>query len=109
MPESVVQQVLQAVQSHTWIQRVEHQIIGKVAKLRLFLAENRFVAIYYNAQTGSTSYAYIEGEDRLFGANLDRQSSCLLKIFFSDLDLACFDVQLKHIADQHLRPQQRII
>ncbi len=71
MPESVVQQVLQAVKSHSWIQRVEHQIIGKVAKLRLFLADDRFVVIYYNynAQTGSTSYAYIEGEDRLFGAN----------------------------------------
>jgi hypothetical protein len=69
MPESFVQQVLQAVKSHFWIQRVEHQIIGKVAKLRLLLADDRFVAIYYNAQTSSTSYAYIEDGDRLFGAN----------------------------------------
>lgn len=50
MTESYVQQVLQAVQSHPWIQHVEHQIIEKVAKLRLFLTEDRFVAIYYNAR-----------------------------------------------------------
>jgi hypothetical protein len=36
-----------------------------VARLRLFLADDRFVAVYYNAQTGSISYAYIEGEQRL--------------------------------------------
>ena len=46
-----------------------HQVLGRVARLRLFLADDRFVAVYYNAQTGSISYAYIEGEQRLLGAN----------------------------------------
>lgn len=69
MPELLVQQVLQAVQTHPWIRRVEYQVVGKVARLRLFLADDRFVAVYYNAQTGSISYAYIEGEQRLLGAN----------------------------------------
>ena len=69
MPERLIQQVLQAVQTRSWIRRVEHQMVGKVARLRLFLADDRFVAVYYNAQTGSISYAYIEGEQRLLGAN----------------------------------------
>lgn len=69
MPEPLVQEVLQAAQARPWIKRVEHQVVGKVARLRLFLAEDRFVAVYYNAQTGSISYAYIEGEQRLLGAN----------------------------------------
>ena len=69
MPELLVQQILQAVQTRPWIRRVEHQVLGRVARLRLFLADDRFVAVYYNAQTGSISYAYIEGEQRLLGAN----------------------------------------
>ena len=69
MPELLVQQVLQAVQTRPWIRRVEHQVVGKVARLWLFLADGRFVAVYYNAQTGSISYSYVEGEQRLLGAN----------------------------------------
>ena len=60
MPELLVQQILQAVQTRPWIRRVEPQVVGKVARLRLFLADDRFVAVYYNAQTGSISYAYME-------------------------------------------------
>ncbi|MBI2676180.1 MAG: hypothetical protein HYX24_06995 [Candidatus Aenigmarchaeota archaeon] len=69
MPESFVQQVLREAQSYAWIQRIERQTVGKVARLRLFLDKNRFIAVYYNGQTGSISYAYIENEQRLFGAN----------------------------------------
>jgi hypothetical protein len=43
MPELLVQQVLQAAQTYPWIRRVEHQVVGKVARLRLFLADDRFV------------------------------------------------------------------
>ena len=69
MPDSFIQNVLKSGQARPWIRRIEHQKVGKVARLRLFLRKNRFVAIYYNAGTGSTSYAYIEGDQRLFGAN----------------------------------------
>lgn len=35
-------------------------MVGRVARLRLYLADDRFVAVYYNDETGSISYAYIE-------------------------------------------------
>jgi hypothetical protein len=69
MPEKFLSEVLQAAQSRNWISRIEQSITGKVARLRLFLDEKRFIAVYHNAETGSISYAYIEGEKRLFGAN----------------------------------------
>ena len=69
MPDLFIQSVLKSGQARQWIRCIEHQKVGKVARLRLFLSKNRFVAIYYNAGTGSTSYAYIEGHQPLFGAN----------------------------------------
>lgn len=45
MPELLIQQVLQAVQTRSWIRRVEHRVVGKVARVRLFLADDRFVAV----------------------------------------------------------------
>ena len=69
MLDSFIRQVRRSAQARPWIQRIEHQKIGKVARLRLYLGEDRFVAVYYNARTKSTSYAYVEGDQRLFGAN----------------------------------------
>ncbi|MBI3659974.1 hypothetical protein HY230_05825 [Candidatus Acetothermia bacterium] len=69
MPEEFIAEVLEASKSHHWIQRVEQRVTGKVARLRLFLTEDRFIAVYHNAETGSISYAYVEKEKRLFGAN----------------------------------------
>jgi hypothetical protein len=60
MPETFIRQVLQAAQARLWIKRIESQMVGRVARLRLYLADDRFVAVYYNDETGSISYAYIE-------------------------------------------------
>lgn len=69
MPESFIKEVLEAVRTRTWIRHTNHEITGKAAKLRLHLDDERFVAVYYNSETGSISFAYIEKEKRLFGAN----------------------------------------
>jgi len=69
MPETFIKRVLGASKSHAWIKSVEQQHTGKVAKLKLVLGDDQFVAVFYNSHTGSTSYAYIERGVRLFGAN----------------------------------------
>lgn len=69
MPESFLTQALQAAQSLSWVTHIEHQTSGRVVRLKLFLDSESFVAVYYNADTGSTSYALVEQGQRLFGAN----------------------------------------
>lgn len=68
MPKRFIADLLSVVNSFPWIKRADPQITGKVAKMRLWL-NSEFIDVYYNAQTGSTSYAYIQGDQRLFGAN----------------------------------------
>lgn len=41
-------------------------------KIRLEITLKDYVDVVYNADTGSTSYAYISNEKRLFGANTAR-------------------------------------
>lgn len=69
MPEHFLKQALQAVKPFRWIRNTEHQITGVIVRLKLFLNNESFVSVYYNANTGSTSYAYVENNERLFGAN----------------------------------------
>ncbi|MDI6859010.1 MAG: hypothetical protein QMC85_00785 [Methanocellales archaeon] len=38
-------------------------------KIRLHIEED-FVDVTFNAETGKTSYAYIRGDERIFGANM---------------------------------------
>ena len=41
-------------------------------KIRLEIAQNDYVDVVYNSDTGSTSYTYISDGKRLFGANTAR-------------------------------------
>ncbi|MFQ5793701.1 MAG: hypothetical protein ACE5JP_01460 [Candidatus Bipolaricaulia bacterium] len=68
MPEVFIAEVKEVIHAFPWIERVDSEAVGRVARLRLWIDEN-FVDIYHNTQTGSTSYAYIVQGDRLFGAN----------------------------------------
>jgi len=68
MPDQFIADALSAAKAFPWIKRVDPKKMGKVARLRLWLNSD-FIDVYYNAQTGSTSYAYIQGDQRLFGAN----------------------------------------
>ena len=68
MPEGFIREILEAGRSFTWIKRIDSKTIGKVARARLWL-NDEFVEVYYNAQTNSTSFAYIERGGRMFGAN----------------------------------------
>jgi len=69
MSEMFLEQLTKAAQSHPWIRNIEIHTAGKVVRARLGILREAFVDVYYNAQTGSTSYAYIEEGQRKFGAN----------------------------------------
>lgn len=68
MPEEFLRKVLQEARSFSWVRRIESRTIGRIARARLWL-NAEFVEVYYNAQTGSTSFAYIQEGKRAFGAN----------------------------------------
>ena len=42
-----------------------------VLKGRVFLKKDRFLQVYFNEQTGTTAFALIEGEKRLWGIDFD--------------------------------------
>jgi len=60
--------VIKTAETFKWIKRITTAPEGKVVRIRLCINES-FVNIYYNAVTGTTSYAYIESNKRIFGAN----------------------------------------
>jgi hypothetical protein len=69
MLRDFVEQVRQAARAYPWIVRIEARTEGRVARMRLHVRARVFVDIYYNAETGSVSFAYIERGQRRFGAN----------------------------------------
>lgn len=68
MSDQLIADILSTSRTFAWIKRADPKKAGKVTRIRLWLNAD-FVDVYHNAQTGSTSYAYIEGGQRLFGAN----------------------------------------
>lgn len=69
MSETFLEQLTNAARSRPWIQNVEIHTAGKVVRARLGMFREAFVDVYYNRQTGSVSYAYIEGGQRKLGVN----------------------------------------
>ena len=68
MPEDFLRQILEAARLFPWIRRVDSRIVGRVVRARLWL-DSEFVEVYYNAETKSISFAYIQEGERIFGAN----------------------------------------
>lgn len=68
-PAEFLERVRQAASAYSWITALDAHIVGQVARARLRLKPKAFIDVYYNAQTGSISFAYIERGHRLFGAN----------------------------------------
>lgn len=40
-----------------------------IVKSRIFLADSSFIEVYYNSENGKTSFALIENNKRIFGAD----------------------------------------
>jgi hypothetical protein len=68
-PAEFLERVRQAASAYSWITTMELRSLGQVARARLKLKRGAYVDVYYNAQTGSISFAYIERGRRRFGAN----------------------------------------
>lgn len=62
-----LQQVQQAARNYSWVAQIETRSEGQVARARLRVRRGAFVDIY--RETGSVSFAYIEGGQRRFGVN----------------------------------------
>jgi hypothetical protein len=60
--------VFKTAKTFKWVKMITTAPEGTVANVRLGINQS-FVDIYYNAVTGTTSYAYIESNKRVFGAN----------------------------------------
>lgn len=68
MPKRFVNEVREVAKKFAWIKRINSRIVGKVARIRLWINDS-FKDVYYNSELGTTSYAYVENEKRIFGAN----------------------------------------
>ena len=67
--EKFIEKVSEAVKDYDRIKRLEiHRRTEIRVWLRLFL-NDEFIETFHNSETASTSYAYIEGGERVFGAN----------------------------------------
>lgn len=66
--DAFVKRILSASAKFDWIKSVDVKTMETRAKIRLFLNDN-FVDVYYNAEDEIVSYAYIESNKRVFGAN----------------------------------------
>ncbi|GBC76337.1 hypothetical protein HRbin07_00536 [bacterium HR07] len=69
MAADFLEQVREAARAHSWITQVETHREGRVARARLRMKQSAFIDVYYNMETGSISFAYIERGKRRFGAN----------------------------------------
>lgn len=66
--EEFVKHILSTSAKFEWIKRMDVKTIETRAKVRLFINDN-FVDVYYNAEGEKVSYAYLESDKRIFGAN----------------------------------------
>lgn len=51
------------------IKFVPYSVTPRVARLRAYLVDRSFVDIYYNQKTGTTTFAHIHRNRRIFGAD----------------------------------------
>ncbi len=63
-----VKHILETSAKFDWINREDVKTMETRAKIRLFISDN-FVDVYYNAEDKVVPYAYIESNNRIFGAN----------------------------------------
>ncbi len=63
--------LLHALSKLDFVERVEFQSEVFILKGRAILARNRFLQVYFNELTGTTAFALIENEDRIWGIDYD--------------------------------------
>ncbi len=54
-----------------FVEKVDFHSEVFILKGKLFLKKNRFVQVYFNELTGTTAFALIENEKRIWGIDFD--------------------------------------
>lgn len=63
--------VLHSLSFLKFVEKVDFHTEVFVIKGKVFLAKNRFLQIYFNERTGTTAFALIEKERRIWGIDYD--------------------------------------
>lgn len=63
--------LLHALADLPFVRSVDLRTEAFVVKGRVFLEKDRFLQVYFNEQTGTTAFALIEDEQRLWGIDYD--------------------------------------
>ena len=66
-----LQQLLEALSSLPFVREVDLKTEVFILKGRVFLENNCFLQVYFNARTGTIAFALIKGEKRLWGIDFD--------------------------------------
>ena len=66
-----LQALLDALAGHAFVESVDVQTEAIVARGRIQLEGGRFLQIYFNEETGTTAYALIEDDERIWGGDYD--------------------------------------
>lgn len=69
--ETFLSSLLDALAGRPFVQSVDLDTEAIVIRGRVLLEEDRFLQVYFNEETGTTAFALIEGEQRIWGIDYD--------------------------------------
>ena len=69
--ERFLHALLEVLKDRPFVQSVDLDTEAVVVRGRVLLAEDRFLQVYFNERTGTTAFALIEDEQRIWGVDYD--------------------------------------
>jgi hypothetical protein len=69
--DTFLSSLLDALSDRSFVESVDLRTEAVVVKGRVVLENERFLQVYFNEQTGTTAFALIEDEQRIWGADYD--------------------------------------
>ncbi len=69
--ESFLSSLLEALADRPFVRSVDLETEATVVRGRVLLEKDRFLQVYFNGETGTTAFALIEEEQRIWGIDYD--------------------------------------
>jgi len=69
--DAFLSSLLEALSGRSFVESVDLRTEAIVVKGRVLLANGRFLQVYFNETTGTTAFALIEDEQRIWGVDYD--------------------------------------
>lgn len=69
--ETFLSSLLDALADRPFVRSVDLDTEAIVIRGRILLEQDRFLQVYFNEETGTTAFALIEGEQRIWGIDYD--------------------------------------